>query len=256
MSREVAVLLLSFLCEYIDSTLGMGYGTTLTPALLLLGFSPHSVVPAVLTSELATGLVGGVLHSKAGNIKLSSRSRDTRVALVLASCSSAGSVAAVALALSTPAAVIKLYIGLLALSMGVLMLSGYRSKTGFSWRRTVALGLLSSFNKALSGGGYGPVVVGGQLLSGIEGKRAVGTAALAEGLTCLAALAAYTALGSSRSVASWSLTIPLTLGALASTPLAAYSVKKVEERRLEKLMGLAVSLIGIATAAKAVSSLR
>ena len=27
----------AFLCEYVDSTLGMGYGTTLTPLLLILG---------------------------------------------------------------------------------------------------------------------------------------------------------------------------------------------------------------------------
>ena len=39
---------LAFVCEFIDSTLGMGYGTSLTPILLLMGLEPLQVVPAVL----------------------------------------------------------------------------------------------------------------------------------------------------------------------------------------------------------------
>src|SRR6056297_350792 len=51
------IILIAFAAEYTDSTLGMGYGTSLTPILLLLGFSPLEVVPAVLLSELVTGLL-------------------------------------------------------------------------------------------------------------------------------------------------------------------------------------------------------
>ena len=51
----ILVFLLAFVCEYVASTLGMGYGTTLTPVLLVMGFAPLSVVPAVLLSELVTG---------------------------------------------------------------------------------------------------------------------------------------------------------------------------------------------------------
>ena len=29
----IALVMLAFFCEYMDSTLGMGYGTTLTPVL-------------------------------------------------------------------------------------------------------------------------------------------------------------------------------------------------------------------------------
>jgi len=31
----------------------------------------------------------------------------------------------------------------------------------FSWKRLIAIGLISSFNKGISGGGYGPLVTGG-----------------------------------------------------------------------------------------------
>ena len=42
------IVLLAFFCELVDSTLGMGYGTTLTPLLLAVGYEPIAIVPAVL----------------------------------------------------------------------------------------------------------------------------------------------------------------------------------------------------------------
>ena len=53
---------LCFACELIDSGLGMGYGTILTPSLLLLGFSPHDIVPTVLFSELLSGFSAAFFH--------------------------------------------------------------------------------------------------------------------------------------------------------------------------------------------------
>ena len=43
-----AVAILALSCEYIDASIGMGYGTALTPLLLVIGFLPLDVVPAVL----------------------------------------------------------------------------------------------------------------------------------------------------------------------------------------------------------------
>ena len=42
--------MLALFCEYIDSTLGMGYGTTLTPILMLMGEKKLKVVIAVMTT--------------------------------------------------------------------------------------------------------------------------------------------------------------------------------------------------------------
>ena len=58
---------IAFLAEYVDSALGMGYGTTLTPILLMMGYEPMQVVPAVLLSELVTGLLAAMAHHVAGN---------------------------------------------------------------------------------------------------------------------------------------------------------------------------------------------
>jgi uncharacterized protein len=69
----LAVTILALAFEYIDASIGMGFGTTLTPALLIIGFLPLQVVPAVLLGQLAGGLVGGFFHNKLSNIKLDFR---------------------------------------------------------------------------------------------------------------------------------------------------------------------------------------
>lgn len=55
----VSLIILAFFCELIDSTLGMGYGTTLTPVLMIIGFGPLAIIPCVLLSELITGITAG-----------------------------------------------------------------------------------------------------------------------------------------------------------------------------------------------------
>ena len=50
----IPIFLAAFIAEYFDSSLGMGYGTTLTPVLLFMGYTPMQIVPAVLLSEMIT----------------------------------------------------------------------------------------------------------------------------------------------------------------------------------------------------------
>jgi hypothetical protein len=48
--------ILSFVTEYIDATLGMGYGTSLAAILILMGYSPLDFVPPLLISQFVAGL--------------------------------------------------------------------------------------------------------------------------------------------------------------------------------------------------------
>lgn len=267
----VAVILVAFAAEYVDSTLGMGYGTALTPLLLLFGFEPLQVVPAVLLSELFTGLLAAAMHHAVGNVDLKPKSTNARhvlkkvqelgvaesfrrgiplhlkVALLLALLSIAGTVTAVFLAISLPKFYLKLYIGLLVLAMGVVILATMSKHYGFSWRKIAFLGLVASFNKGMSGGGYGPVVTGGQLLAGVEGKNAIGITSLAEGLTCAVGLTAYVLM---KGVADWTLAPYLVLGAVLSVPPAAYTVKRIKTRGLRAIIGIVTVLLGAVTLVK------
>ena len=238
----LAIFLAALFIEYIDSTLGMGYGTTLTPLLLLVGFEPLQIVPAILCSEFVTGFTAGLLHHRDGNVDFLRDRRARGTALLLASLSVCGAVAAVTLALRIPKFWLTAIIATIILSVGVMILATARRQLAYRRGHIIVLGAVASFNKGLSGGGYGPLVTGGQVVSGISPKQAVAITSVAEGLTCLVGLAAYLVM---RGSLDWSLAIPLTMGACLSVPMATLTVRKLPEPLIRRSVGVVTCLLGL-----------
>jgi uncharacterized membrane protein YfcA len=234
---------LAFSCEFVDSSLGMGYGTTLTPILLLAGYGLKTIVPVVLLSEFLTGLTAGGFHHALGNVDFKLRSRDSKIVAVLAGAGIFGALGAVGFLTRVPRFWARLYFAVMITAMGLVILMRRNGKYRFSWGKVLGLGLLSSFNKGMSGGGYGPLVVGGQVLSGCEAKSAVGCTSLAESLVCLVALIGFAATGM---FPSWALAVPIVLGAMLSAPCAAAMTKYLDARLdLKRVVGVVVLLLGV-----------
>jgi len=266
LATGILVAVLAFFGEFIDSTLGMGYGTTLTPVLIIFGFEPLQIVPAVLLSELITGLLAGFTHHSLGNVNFRPKTMNIfrifkafkkygiteswrkgiplalKVALLLALCSIFGTVAAVLIAVSIPKFYLSLYIGLLVLAIGVVILATMHKHYGFSWKKISLLGTIAAFNKGMSGGGYGPVVTGGQLLSGVDGKNAIGITSLAEGLTCVVGVIVFVITGGA---ADWMLAPYLIIGAVLSVPASAICVRKMNTSKLKVIIGMATVALGL-----------
>jgi uncharacterized membrane protein YfcA len=235
---------MAFFAEYVDSSLGMGYGTTLTPVLMILGFSPLQVVPAVLLSEFVTGLSSGIMHHRLGNVDLGRGTDARRTMLILAACSVVGTVIAVLLAVSLPKQYVKAYIGLMIFGIGIYILLS-RSRGGrFSLGKIIGLGTVAAFNKGLSGGGYGPLVTGGQICAGVPAKNAVGICSFAEGLVCLVGLVLYFFLHPG---IAWTLALPLMIGGVLSVPAATWTVKVLPEEMLRSRVGYATLFLGCLT---------
>jgi len=233
-----SLLPLAFVAELVDSSLGMGYGTSLAPILLLLGYSPAQVVPAVLISELLTGFWAAFWHERTRNIEW--RGASLRVALLLGGLSIIGAIAAVFVASHVSQHTVRLYMAILVVVMGGLILLR-RQRVRFSWGALSTLGVVAAFNKAISGGGYGPLVTSGQIHCGIGPKRAVAITSLAEGFTCLAGFVIYAIMGP----VDLTLLGPLAVGAACSVPFAAGVVHRLPERRFTRLVGVAVLLLGV-----------
>jgi uncharacterized membrane protein YfcA len=259
----VLLVPIAFICEFIDSSLGMGYGTTLTPLLLVFGFNPLAVVPAILASELVTGGLAAYMHHREGNVEFDFRNdRDHRlvrkmrllgymprsdaskIALVLAACSLTGAVAAVFVAVNIPRFYLKLFIGVIVLAMGILILIRRKSERKFSWKKITGLGILAAFNKGLSGGGYGPLVTSGQILSGVKTKNSVAITSLAESFTCLVGLCSFLLLGNSFDMR---LTLFLMAGAVASVPFSTKLVKRLKVNSFTMIVGGATLALGLLT---------
>jgi uncharacterized membrane protein YfcA len=238
---------IAFIAELVDSSLGMGYGTSLTPILLLLGFEPLEIVPAVLLSECITGIMAGIVHQEFGNADLRPGSQDFKVMLLLTLMSVFGVVAGVKLSVSIPAIAAKLLMGLIVLAIGIGILLRSRKTKRFSWRRISLLGMLAAFNKGISGGGYGPVVTGGQVLSGVRSRNAVAIASLAEGFTSALGVALYVR---NQIPIHAELAVSLLVGAGVSVPLAAYFIRKLSSEKMIFLIGCATTVLGSYTVLK------
>lgn len=242
-----AILLLCGALEFVDSSLGMGYGTTLTPLLLLLGFEPLDLVPTILVSEFLSGFASSFFHSEAGNVRFSPGSNHLRAALVLSACSVAGVAAGVSLAVGVSAVLLKRVIGLVILGAGIYILVTSTRTFHFNYVRIVILALVASFNKAISGGGYGPLMTSGQVMSGIRGRAAVAITSLAEGFTCLVGVTLFLAAGKSISPA---LLVPVVTGALLSVPLSARAVRNFREDLMRRTIAILTVTLGALTVAK------
>jgi len=245
----LVVILLAFICEFIDSTLGMGYGTALTPVLMLFGFEALAIVPCILLSELITGITAGLAHHKVGNVNFKRGSIHLKIAIMLAACSIIGATIAVFIAISIPKLWLDIYIGLMVLGMGVIIILTINKEFKFSWKKIIGLGSIAAFNKGMSGGGYGPVVTGGQILSGVQGNNAIGITSLAEGLTCIVGVIVFIV---SPEIVNWELAPSLIIGALMSVPFSAFIVKKLPTKSLKISIGIITLILGVVTLIKIV----
>jgi uncharacterized protein len=242
------VLGMALVTGYLDTCVGGGHGTMLTPMLILLGFRSQMVVPAILLSEIGIGIVSTILNHRAGNIRLARGEQHRRVLLVLSVCSLVGSVVAVTAAVKLPSRWVNLYIGLVIVAVGLLVGTGWRSSAGFSMKRIVVLGTVAAFNKGLSGGGYGPLLTGGQVLSGVCEKGAVSITPPARGLTGLISVILYFA---AQGTLELGLALPLVLGSLLAMPVAVFTVARVRADLLRKGIVVATLVLGVLLVVKA-----
>jgi uncharacterized membrane protein YfcA len=171
--------------------------------------------------------------------------RDLDVASVLTACGIIGVVVSVVMPPRLPAWALEFYVGLSVLTIGIAVLATIGWTFTFSWPKLMGLGLLAAFNKGIRGGGYGPVIVGGQILAGVESKSAIGIACLAEGVTSAVGFAMY--LSFTDQAIDWRLAPALLIGSICSVPLAACAVRRIPPRPLRILVGVVTILLGAYT---------
>jgi len=243
----LAISLMAFLCEFVDSAFGMGFGTILTPLLLVTGFSPTEAVSVVLVSELLTGFGSALFHAKDDNVSFARGSKHLSAAILLSIGSVLGVFIGAPVFLKASTRILTLFIGSIIALSGVAIL--YCLDHAFHYRRSgvFTLATVAAFNKTLSGGGYGPLITSGQLLVGVEAKAAAAITSLSEGVTCLTASAIFVA---SRGHYNLELLIAVLTGSLLAVPLATGSVRRLNERTVKKGIGAATLLLGCWTIVK------
>jgi uncharacterized membrane protein YfcA len=264
METIISIVLGGFACEFIDASMGMMYGTILSPVLIIAGFEPVLVVPSILLSQALGGFTASMLHHRFRNVDLALKTmnpkiiakklyklgcvesfkrgttRDFKVSLCVSGFGIVATIIAALIAISIPKVVLKTYIGILVVAMGTILVSGLTFK--FSWKKMVAVGALSAFNKGISGGGFGPVVTSGQIIAGRDGKNSIGATTCAEAPICIVGFLTFLII---KGIANWNLIIFLSIGALLGAPLGALLTSKFKsEERLKIILGILTLVLG------------
>ena len=236
----IVLVIFAFICEYIDSYFGMGYGTILTPILILAGFEPLVVIPSILFSQAVASFSAGMFHQKYRNISLNLRGSDSRKVFFIVVIGFLAIFSAVFLAIKLPQSLLELYIGIVLLVVSICLL--VQSRYMFSWRKLYLIGFISVFNKAITGAGFGPVLTSGQMISGEKVKKAIGITTISEAPICIFSFISYVVLNGLDDI---NLLVWLSVGAFFATPLGPLRTKYLDEKNGRFIVGLLTLVLGV-----------
>jgi uncharacterized membrane protein YfcA len=242
----VALLLLAFFMESVDNSLGGGFGTILSPLLVILGFDAKVVVPAILVSEMISGLWGGFWHWHFKNVNWKAVGFT-----LLGSLIAMGLATYVMAALLSPS-LLKYVISVFAVIMGIFVIIRSYLVKKLEQRQNrhnplwfSVMGFLIGYQKGTSGGNYGPFSVTGYMVWGLSAATAIGTTTVAEGIACTLGVAMYSQMtGIVLSIAA-----ALAIGSFIADPISAWMNNHLKNKLKPpfhgRLIGLAMTLIGL-----------
>jgi len=139
---------------------------------------------------------------------------------------------------------LSLYIGLLITAVGLFLLLNKKLRASFSWLKLAFLSLFGAFNKGISGSGFGPITTTGMIVMGVDEKVAVSIQTFSELFVSIAGFLTFVLAGSQ---IAWNLLLPLSIGVVLSTPLAAFVVHKFESRKLRTAIAIVTVVLGVVT---------
>jgi len=229
------VVAIAMFFEFMDASAGMGFGTALTPLLLVLGFDPKQIVPVVMIQQGVAGLVGAFLHREFENVEWRFRPMSETIKLwliiALVGCLAvAFSITAVYAYLKVAKIWIKLYVACLLVMMGLISLYQGRKERPYRPKRMFFFAALAGFNKGVGGGGYGPVVTVGGLIAGVPVKSMLAVTAISEGTVSTFAILVWLALLTSGVTIDYILLPSLMIATIFSAVAAPYMIRVFPEK--------------------------
>lgn len=236
------MVVVGWLAQFVDGTLGMGYGVFSSSLLVSIGLAPAVASASVHTAEIVTTLLSGVSHHYFGNVK-------KEIFLPLVVPGVIGAVAGAYLLSSIPGAKIKPYVSLILVAMGCLMLYRFlrwerlEPQGQLSAGKISLLGLVAGFLDALGGGGWGPVATPTLILTrNSHPSEVVGSVNLAEFFVTVAAVATFLFTIGAESF-NWIVVLAMLIGGGIAAPIGAWVCRKLPHRALGLAIG--VVLIGL-----------
>jgi len=231
------VVVVGLIFEFMDAAAGMGFGTAVGALLLMAGFTPLQVVPTIMIEQAICGLIGCFLHREFKNVEWHFKPMSETIKLwllisVLGCAAILISITAIYSIFAVHKVWIKLYVMLTLLLMGVISLfqGVSRSKRKYRPKLMTLFGFLAGFNKGIGGGGFGPVVTVGGVLSGVPVKSQLAVTAISEGTVSTFAVIVWFATLSAGTQIDFILLPSMMIAAIGSGIIAPFAVRVFPEK--------------------------
>jgi uncharacterized membrane protein YfcA len=238
-------VLVGFVAQMIDGTLGMAYGVSCTSLLFNIGFPPKVSTAAVHTAEVFTTGVSGLSHLRFKNI-------DKRLFVRLVFPGVAGAMlGAYVISEIFDGNIIKPYVAIYLLVLGIIILvKGLRNrhKEHIDVKRAGLLALIGGFMDAVGGGGWGPIVTSNIISQGKNPKETIGTVNTTEFFVAYFSTGVFLFFVG---VKSWPVVLGLIIGGVIAAPMGAYFASRINKRTLMVMVGIVIILTSTFTVIKA-----
>jgi uncharacterized membrane protein YfcA len=229
-------VVLGFVAEMIDGTLGMAYGVSSNTFLRTFAGLPSVVSSAcVHFSELFTTLISGISHLKFRNVSKA-------LFLKLLVPGIIGGALGAYLLVEFSSREVDIIIDAYLLVMGVVIfLKAFKkaSKPREYGNYVYGLGLVGGLTDAMGGGGWGPIVTSTLLASGHDTRKTIGTVNTAEFFVTVAETTTFAALVVDFQ-AYTSIIVGLILGGVVAAPIGAALCSKIPTKWMLGVVGVLV----------------
>jgi uncharacterized membrane protein YfcA len=241
-------ILVGFIAQMIDGTLGMAYGVSCSSLLLNFGVAPRVATAAVHTAEVFTTGVSGLSHLKFKNIDKQLFFRIVITGVIGAM------IGAYLVSEIFDGNVIKPIIAGYLLILGIaILISGIRNahRQEKKIKRAELLALFGGFMDAVGGGGWGPIVTSNILQQGKNPRETIGTVSTAEFFVTFFSTGIFMFFVG---VESWQIVLGLIVGGVIAAPVGALLAAKVNKRILMILIGIVITITSTYTLYKTIAT--
>ncbi len=234
------LVLVGFLAQLIDGSLGMAYGVSSNSFLLAVGIPPAAASASVHTAEIFTTAISGFSHWRFGNV-------DRKFVWGLLVPGVVGAAIGAYVLTSIDGNAIKPFIAVYLLIMGARIL--YKAFTIAQAHERepkpallIPLGLVGGAFDALGGGGWGPIVTSTLISTGHTPHKTIGSVNFSEFfVTLTAAVTFILTIG----LTHWKVILGLLLGGVIAAPLGAWLAKRIPAKFLMIIVGTLIILLQI-----------
>ena len=247
----VLILVIGLFSQYIDGTLGMGYGATASSILIAAGLLPALVSASVHTAEIFSSFASSVSHFRMKNVK-----KEISIPLIISGV--IGGVIGALFLVNIAEIIVKISVGFVLLFLGIFIFYRFAlrnritySKDLFSTPKLFLLGLIGATFDAFGGGGWGPICTSTLVSQNKQEPRyIIGSVNFAEFFATVAIVITFgLTLGFENFL--WFITIPLIIGGVIAAPLAAFTCHRVPSRWLGLSIGIFLIILNLRTLLKA-----